>query len=298
MNYLSVIGCMLFAALFFQTCDDVPHPTQPETALIKVENEASVADVYAAVKANIEGKGLNVVAEVNHGQAAANVGINLRPTRLIIFGNPEVGTKLMQAEQRIGIDLPLKMLVYEAVDGETITAYYNGSYLADNYNIDDLEAVEDGIDGALAMISGNDSEGPDVYVGQKKINSLQTVESSSGVEATYTKVKQAVLDRSFSVIAEVDHSAAAANVGLELRPTRLIIFGKPEGGSLLMQSNQEIGIELPLKILVWEDAAGNTQMGYYTGTYLAKRYDIKDQDNVVENIDNALSAITAEAAGE
>lgn len=295
MNYLSLICCLLFAGIVFDTCDDVPRPTHPKTSLIKVEHEASVADVYAEVRSSVEGKGLNIVAEVDHGQAAENVGINLRPTRLIIFGNPEVGTQLMQSEQRIGIDLPLKLLIYENEAGETITAYYNGSYLADNYTIDDKESVEDGIDNALAMISGNEGTGPDVYVGQKKIKELQMVESKGSVAETYEKVRQGVLDRSFNIVAEVDHSAAAASVGLELRPTQLIIFGKPEGGSLLMQSNQEVGIELPLKILVWEDENGTTRMGYYSGTYLTKKYSIKDQDNVVANIDMALSAITSEA---
>lgn len=296
MNYLPFFAGLFFLAIFFNTCKNVPHPTHPFTALIKVKSEEPVADTYAEVRSTIESKGLNIVAEVNHGQAAENVGIDLRPTQLIIFGNPQVGTKLMQSEQRIGIDLPLKMLVYEKKSGETVKAYYNGSFLADNYRIEDQEQVVNGIDEALAAISGNETTGPDVYVGQKKIDALQMVQSANGVADTYAQVKQAVTDRSFNVVAEVNHSAAAASVGLDLRPTRLIIFGKPEGGSFLMQSNQDIAIELPLKILVWEDEAGVTWLGYYSGSYLADKYNIQDQDAVVDNVDAALAAITEEAA--
>ena len=78
--------------------------------------------------------------------------------------------------------------------------------------------------------------------------------------------------RGLAVFARIDHAAGAAQAGLALRPTELLIFGNAKGGTPLMQSSQTIGIDLPLKALVWQDTAGKTWLSYNQPSWLAKRH--------------------------
>ena len=100
------------------------------------------------------------------------------------------------------------------------------------------------------------------------------------------------------MFARIDHFAAAAEVGLALRPTELIIFGNARGGTPLMQPNQTVGIDLPLKALVWQDAAGETWISYNEPSWIAQRHGVANSGPVVCNMTDLLSAITATAAGQ
>ena len=94
------------------------------------------------------------------------------------------------------------------------------------------------------------------------IQGLTSVQSSFGPKATMDRVEAQIQARGLSVFARIDHAAGAADVGLPLAPTDLIIFGNARGGTPLIQSVQTVGIDLPLKILVWQDAANNTWLSY------------------------------------
>jgi uncharacterized protein (DUF302 family) len=91
---------------------------------------------------------------------------------------------------------------------------------------------------------------------------LITIQSHYGPKETMQRLKAAVKAKGFSVLAHIDHSAQAAQVNLSLPPTDLLIFGNPKGGTPLMRSNQTIGIDLPLKALVWQDEKGATWLSY------------------------------------
>ncbi len=75
------------------------------------------------------------------------------------------------------------------------------------------------------------------------------------------------------VFARIDHAAGATEAGLELRPTELIIFGNARGGTPLMQASQTAGIDLPLKVLVWQDATGKTQVSYNEPSWIVQRHE-------------------------
>ena len=91
---------------------------------------------------------------------------------------------------------------------------------------------------------------------------LITLRSAFGPEETMQRLEAEVQAKGLTVFAHVDHAAGAAAVGLPLRPTDLLIFGNAKGGTPLMQSVQTIGIDLPLKALVWQDGAGDTWLSY------------------------------------
>ena len=108
------------------------------------------------------------------------------------------------------------------------------------------------------------------------------------------KLEMVVKARNLNVFARIDHAAGAAKVGKTLRATELLIFGSPQGGTPLMECAQSAGIDLPLKALVWVNAAGQTMLGYNDPAYLAKRHGAA-QCPVVDNLTKALTAISQEA---
>jgi len=112
---------------------------------------------------------------------------------------------------------------------------------------------------------------------------LISIRSSFGPEETMNRFEAAVSAKGLTVFARVDHAAGAASVGLPLRPTDLLIFGNARGGTPLMQSNQTIGIDLPLKVLVWQDPSGDTWLSYNDPGWLAKRHGLGDETDATAN---------------
>jgi catalase len=98
-----------------------------------------------------------------------------------------------------------------------------------------------------------------------------------------------------TVFARINHAALAEQAGLALRPSELVLFGNPRGGAPLMQANQTIGIDLPLKALVWQDAAGKTWLSYNEPAWLAKRHGIPEAEPAVAAMSLALNSVAAKA---
>jgi uncharacterized protein (DUF302 family) len=109
---------------------------------------------------------------------------------------------------------------------------------------------------------------------------------------TMSRLEEQVKQRGLNVFARIDHAAGAARVGKTLRPTELLIFGNPQGGTPLMECEQTAGIDLPLKALVWQDAQGQVWLGYNDPAYLAKRHGTPACP-AVENISKALAGLMA-----
>lgn len=121
---------------------------------------------------------------------------------------------------------------------------------------------------------------------------LITKTSAHSVKQTMDTLEKIVRDKGFNVAARVNHAAAAIKAGMTLRPTEVLIFGNPKLGTLLMQSNQTIGIDLPLKVLVWEDDQGTVTLAYNDPAWLAKRHGITDRDKAFAKMTGALNKFT------
>jgi len=129
------------------------------------------------------------------------------------------------------------------------------------------------------------------------VEGLITVPTRFGSNETMDRLESEIQARSLSVFARIDHAAGAAEVGLTLEPTVLIIFGNARGGTPLMQSVQTVGIDLPLKILVWQDAANNTWLSYNEPSWIAQRHGIADAESTTDKMADLLRAIAREALG-
>jgi uncharacterized protein (DUF302 family) len=104
---------------------------------------------------------------------------------------------------------------------------------------------------------------------------LITYPSNHGPKETMDRLAYAVAEHGMNVMARIDHAAAAEKVELSLRPTEVLIFGNPRGGTPLMQTAQTIGIDLPLKALVWQDEAGRTWLSYNDPAWMAQRHRVE-----------------------
>ena len=119
---------------------------------------------------------------------------------------------------------------------------------------------------------------------------LVAVKSPHGAKATMDKLEELVKERGLTVFARIDHAAGAAKVGKSLRPTEVLIFGDPQGGTPFMECAQSVGIDLPLKALVWEDAAAQVWLGYNDPAFLAQRHGVA-QCPVVVNLRKVLAGL-------
>ena len=121
---------------------------------------------------------------------------------------------------------------------------------------------------------------------------LTTVPSNLGPLETMARIEAGIKAHGMNIFARVNHAALAAEAGLALRPTEVILFGNPRGGTPLMQASQTMGIDLPLKILVWQDASGQTQVSYNEPAWLAQRHQIGGAEKTIAAMSLALSEIT------
>src|ERR1700687_5867693 len=125
---------------------------------------------------------------------------------------------------------------------------------------------------------------------------LTTIRSSYGPKDTMNRLEAEVKAKGMTVFARIDHAAGAAEAGMSLRPTELLIFGNAKGGTPLMQSAQTIGIDLPLKALVWQDAAGKTWISYNEPSWIVQRHGLGVRAEILDKMAAALSAISRAAA--
>ena len=123
---------------------------------------------------------------------------------------------------------------------------------------------------------------------------LVTVASRHSVKATIDKLEAALKGAGVTVFARIDHAAGAASVGMELRPTQVLIFGNPKAGTPLMQVRQTIGLDLPLKVLAWEDFGGDVRVTYSDPVWLAARFGLADQ---AQDAVHALAAVLQKLVG-
>jgi uncharacterized protein (DUF302 family) len=113
-------------------------------------------------------------------------------------------------------------------------------------------------------------------------NGINNKSSKHSVEETLGKLQAILQVKGIAVFALIDHSGEAEKVGMKMRPTKLLIFGNPKGGTPLMLAAPSIAIDLPLKILVWEDDQGNVWVSYNSPEYLAERHGLSP--NLTQNI--------------
>jgi uncharacterized protein (DUF302 family) len=124
---------------------------------------------------------------------------------------------------------------------------------------------------------------------------LVTLPSAHRATETVERLKALLAQKGIQLFAHIDHAAEAKKVGLRLRPTQVLIFGNPQAGTPLMQSQQTIGLDLPLRVLVWEDEAGKVWLVYHPLDFLAQLHHVADRAEAVKALDAGLAALARAA---
>ena len=284
--------------------------------LTSIDSARPVGEAIEALRAALNNNDAIITLPViDHQLNASGINQILRPTTVQLFGNPALGTPLMQVNQLAGIDLPQKILAWENEEGVTQLAYNSADYLQQRHLItgsDSADAALEMIRGALDNLSfaasGNMEEEEEVDAGSDTDEApvvtasagegIVSVISEQDMDTTYNALVAAINDAEpLSLIAEVNHTANAADIGETLDPTRLVIFGNPNLGTPLMQAEQTIGIDLPQKMLVYENADGVVTIAYNAPTYLAARHGITGAEDTLATISGALEGLANTAAG-
>lgn len=299
---LVVLSLLVGSGCSSGSVPDVELPARPGLAVAAADGDvaAAVGRLNAALAA---ADGVGVVAAVDHDRNAQSVSLALRPTRVRLFGNPVIGTPLMQANILAGLDLPQKMLVFEDGDGQTVVAYNTTEYLAARYGIGGvptltplasaLQSFAQAAAGADVEVQATPADGIEVNEG------VVTVASDADAGVTYDRLRLAIAsNRALSIVAEVNHQFNASSVGLTLRPSRLIVFGNPRLGTPLMQASQTAGVDLPQSMLVYEDAQGQAMIAYEDPGFIAERHGIPVSLEQIDQIRTALSQFASIAASE
>jgi uncharacterized protein (DUF302 family) len=120
--------------------------------------------------------------------------------------------------------------------------------------------------------------------------------SNHPVRKTMDRLEAVLREKGITIFARIDHAAGAAAVDMALRPTELLIFGSPKAGTPLMQARQSIGIDLPLKMVGWQDAAGKVWLAYNDPAWLARRHGLgSEAEAAVASLSKALAMLAAGA---
>ncbi len=126
------------------------------------------------------------------------------------------------------------------------------------------------------------------------VDGLVAIKSPHSPKDTMDRLEALLKQKGLTILARIDHAVGAARVGQVLRPTEVLIFGNPQGGTPFMQCAQTVGIDLPLKALVWQDASGQVWLGYNDPSFLAQRHGASPCP-VTENLKKALAGFAQEA---
>ncbi|WP_405199638.1 DUF302 domain-containing protein [Christiangramia sp. LLG6405-1] len=264
------------------------------------ESQTGIAGSYNRLKQSLQkNEAISIVAEVDHSANAKSIGEELDYTSIIFFGNPVLGTPLMQRNQLAGLDLPQKVLFFKDAEKNELALYNSVEYLSSRHGLEGVSTLPK-ISGALENLVSAATKS------EVEVSPVQPVDEGEGVvtktsnqnfEDTYSDLKVFLQNNpDIKIVAELDHQANAASVGLDLRSTKIIIFGNPNLGTPLMQKDQSIGLDLPQKMLVWEDADGKVSISYNDPFFIAERHGITNSDDVLNKIKTALETIAENAA--
>ncbi len=129
-------------------------------------------------------------------------------------------------------------------------------------------------------------------------DNLIVKQSAHSVAETLDRLEGILKKRGLTIFARVDHAAGAKKAGMEMKPTQLLVFGNPKMGTPLMLSNRRIGIDLPIKVLAWEDDKSMVWLAYNDPAYLKSRHGISDKDPVFGKMTGALGKLTDAATAK
>lgn len=284
----------------------------PGDVILSAEELNIVGTKYAESKNNftatytslhdtlISNEAISIIAEVDLAANARSVGRVVDPSKIIFFMDPVLETPLLQKNQLTGLDLPQKIFIFQNSSNSVYAIYNSLPYLESRYGlqgVSTLPQISSALENLVKSAANSDIKRATELTVVEGEGVITTI-SSQIFEATYAALQNAILDmEDLTIIAQLDHQINAENAGLELRPTRLMIFENSNLEAPILQNQSIIGLDFPLKILVWEDENGEVKISYNDPFYLQQRYDLGNNLQELEQISTSLESLAQMAAG-
>ena len=292
--YLLPILYFLMASMFsFSVIADTEnrHPGQG-MATVMLKNASDVSSAVAELTTQLEQQGFTIPLIVNHSAAASSVDLELAPNQVIFSRPPKfIEKRLLRKSDTIGLDMPFKLLVYEDSNGDIKLSVNTLGYLIDRHKIGIRDFVLRMTDKLIEQFGTLADKG----------HGLISVESSQSIEDTVQALQDAIsVNPNVRIPLVLDYKINSSKKShkreQKLFPV-LIVFGNPTVGTPLMQADPRIGIDLPLKFLVWEDQQGQIIITYNDPHFIANRINLQGQDKRLDAIANVLNKLALAGAG-
>ncbi len=260
---------------------------------LRIEDAQSVPEAVEQIRSTLKSQGFEILLIIDHALAAANAGIELRPTTVILASHRRIDISLIRRHQAAAIDIPMKYVAFEDENGKIQLVFDDEGWLVDRHRIPTRDNLLQRLDDRLNQFGRLD-------------DGLIEIESNHSVDDTVNALVEEILARGLNIAkpGPIDFRQRAQELGISLRPTTLVLFGRPEVGTPLMQNEQSIGLDLPMKFLVHENRTGEVFITFNDARFLAKKHCLQRDgdpglislDVRLENINNTVSAIAQAAS--
>lgn len=274
----------LIMVVFVSCSSDDRTLTYPNTpGLAYAESESDFSTTYFGLRSKLQQSGYQISKEIDFKSYAESYGKRSREAKLILFSNPSLEAPLLRENPIIGMEFPSRILTYENRDRFLFVAYNNTEYLSRIYDLENIGAVQN-MEASLSQITsgttGNLTMKNDIImVGKNEI----TISSRKSFNETFNALRNAIADNpEMNLIAEVDHQVNASTVGVDIRPNKLLLFTTGELEANLIDRQQLSIMDLPIRILVWEDENNRVQISYTDLYTLKNRHQIDGVNKLSE----------------
>lgn len=282
---LPIISIMVATLLSFSVAAaDINTTPGKGMETITLENASDVSSAVAELKYELEQQGFIIALTVNHSAAAASVGLELAPNQVIFARPPKMLEKnLLRKSETIGLDLPLKFQVFENSNGSINLSVNTLGYLIDRHEVSIRDFVLRMTDKLIEQFNTTPEKG----------HGLVSVESLLSVEDTVQALQDAIsVNLAVRIPLVLDYGKNRNSFPV------LIVFGNPNVGTLLMQADPRMGIDLPLKFLVWKGKHGQVNITYTDPHFIAGRVNLQGQEGRLDAIAKSLNNLAMIGAGK
>lgn len=252
-----------------------------------VDKEPVIAERYlqsdsliSHIEANVlAAESLQNVVIIDHSRLGQEAGSVMPPAKVLIFSNPTLEAALIKENPMVAIDLPLRVLAYETKPGGDSKIIFNSfEYIKSRYGLSPLPALAKEFAETMALALNGIEEEQLAYFEQNDMqpDGITTIDSPFGFQTTVDKIKAAIDAQDDTVgFGSVDFQTQAFNVGVEVKPMILILFGGPAPGAKAMSNAQTLGLDaFCQKFLIWQDNDDQVHLSFNNLLDLAERQQV------------------------
>lgn len=288
----------LIIALFISCSSDDRTLTYPNTpGLAYAESAFDFRGTYDALRTKIQQAEYHIYEELDFKDYAESYGRRSRQSKMILFSNPSLEALLIKDTPEIGIEFPSGMLTYEDRDKYVLVAYNSVEYLSRMYGLNNMKVVQN-MESSIAQIASNASgnmtlKNETAFAG---INTI-TVSSNHSFNKVFNYLRNAISDSpEMNLIADVDHQLNALSAGVTIPANRVLVFTTGELEANMVDRHQLSAIDLPLRILVWEDENNKVKVSYTNLNTLKDRHQMDSNIGKLEEVKKMLAELVIESA--